>query len=319
MSKQTPPPGELRNVQVQMVSLVAKGANRRQFKVFKSADYVEPAEQAPTGDQAGLLQSVAAVVVKTLQTLGLVSVEKAAELAKAHDEAPASPASFAQVMANRQHREAFHDAKWAVMDVISSILESQVTNKVDLVSAAIDQFKAHVLPLVPAFTVQKSADAIDQDGAVDGDISGLEAAADAISVAKAGRKISQDRLARLKEAVERLSSVISEAEAAPDNENEGEIEVTKTELQEIIKSALAPVEERLAKIEKGDEAPVEEQTNVAEIVKAAVSEAVGPLTERLEKVEKARGVSNAQPAAATAPVQKSEGFTWGGAFIGSNE
>lgn len=41
MSKATPPPGELRDVNVQMVSLVAKGANRRPFKLFKSADFDE--------------------------------------------------------------------------------------------------------------------------------------------------------------------------------------------------------------------------------------------------------------------------------------
>ncbi|HHV62113.1 MAG TPA: hypothetical protein GXX51_05685 [Firmicutes bacterium] len=62
--KEKPTPGELRNVDVRFISLVDRGANRRKFKIFKSADWPEnedgiktnadepDGKSAPEGDKA---------------------------------------------------------------------------------------------------------------------------------------------------------------------------------------------------------------------------------------------------------------------------
>lgn len=320
MTKHTPPPpGELRNVQVQFVSLVKKGANGRQFQIFKSADF-EPEEEQPT---KGLGDIVQAAVQKALQTLGLAAkseeVEKAVEAVATNPEGAKTPPTFSATMEEKEQRDAIWSGLYVFEDVIREIIWSTATNKVDLVAQAIDDFKGYILPRVPAFNVQKADDEPDKE-MMDGDIANIEEGIAYVNVAKAGRKISTGRLARLKEAHARLAEVITEAEGTQDDETTEvgeEIEVKKEDLMEVLKAALAPVEERLTALEGTTEEPKTEEPadNTAEIIKAALAEALAPVTERLAKVEKARGVSNAKPTE-TANVQKAGGFSWGGSILG---
>lgn len=98
--------------------------------------------------------------------------------------------------------------------------------------------------------------------------------ASAKEVEKAGRKISGSRLSKLKDIQAMLSEVLS---GLDDTSDEQEVyDLTKDEVQK------------------------------------AVSEAIAPLIDRIERVEKARGISNRVQE--DAAVQKSSNDFWGGIF-----
>ena len=135
-------------------------------------------------------------------------------------------------------------------------------------------------------------------------------------VAKSGRKISGDRLSKLKNMQAILNDVLSGLE-----ENKEDNNLTSEEITKAVQDAIKPLDERIAQLEnvsKEDTVPEETEQpqqpdiDVAEVVKNAVNEAVAPLSARLEKVEKARGVSNRVPEDST--VEKSANDFWGGIF-----
>ena len=111
------------------------------------------------------------------------------------------------------------------------------------------------------------------------------------TVEKAGRKISNSRLSRLKEMVTTLNEIISEVEGNDENVEiiRSENEVTKEEVQQAINEAVGKI-------------------NVADIVKEKLS----PVIERIEKIENARGFSNRVQEEKI--VEKSDDDFWGNIF-----
>ena len=106
-------------------------------------------------------------------------------------------------------------------------------------------------------------------------------------VAKSGRKISGDRLGKLKN----IQAILNEVLSGLDEENtpkEAE-ELTKEEIQKTVDDAVKAV-------------------NVEEVVKKTLE----PILERLEKIENARGVSNRVPE--DSAVKKNDNDFWGGLF-----
>ena len=75
---------------------------------------------------------------------------------------------------------------------------------------------------------------------------------------------------------------------------EGGNEVKKEELEEIVKGLISPINEKLEKLEKGDE-PKEATNEKSEITKsdieAVIKSNLEPLTQRIERIERARGIS----------------------------
>lgn len=131
-------------------------------------------------------------------------------------------------------------------------------------------------------------------------------------ITKAGKKISTANSKKIQTAIDYLQELVA---------TEGEAEVTKEEMQAVLKEALAPVTDRLEKLEKeegGEITPpvVEEpkQTNeeIAKMMGEVVKEALEPITKRLETVENTRQVAKSQePPAGQEPVTKS---VWNGLF-----
>ncbi len=283
-----PIPGELRNVDVQMVSLVDKGANRRQFKIFKSADYPEEVQTQEPEEQ---------------QYKGLFQVLKEFFRPKKQDESQGVQIpTFTQAM----QIEATDDMVWqsfsTLRDVIRTIIASDAADKSARINAAVEEFKAYLLGTLNQIGITKALELYQKENFV-----------------KAGRKISAARLKALKDAHNLLAQIISEAEA--DNQDEEGTQVTKEELSkmvvEAVNEATKPISERLEKLEKqadgnqaGDTAQGKEE--LQNIIKETVSKAVKPLEDRLEVVEKARGISNKIPEGKE-PVEKSD--FWGGAFL----
>ena len=106
-------------------------------------------------------------------------------------------------------------------------------------------------------------------------------------VAKSGRKISGDRLGKLRNIQTLLGEVLSELDA--ENTSKEAEDLTKEEVQKTVDEAVKAV-------------------NVEEVVKKAIE----PILERLEKVENARGFSNRVPE--DGAVEKSANDFWGGIF-----
>lgn len=285
--------GELRDVDVLKVSLVNKAANKRQFKIFKSADYVEdPEEEKQEQEPKGLVDVIKNAVVSAVSAFF-------------KKEDVTQPPTFTQAMAKVN----IEDEPWRVFstlrEVCTAIMASDAENKAALCSQAIDEFKTYFMGRIAQIGITKAAEELQK-----------------IEVEKAGRKISAARLKALQEAYTILGQIISEAE----NTDEEGTEVKKEEIVKVVggavTEALKPITQRLEKLENEtvqkngqDEDPKGDE--ITAIVKAAVEEAIKPINDRLEKVEKARGISNAIPNdSAPTDIKKDEVFDWGGVFTG---
>lgn len=285
-----PIPGELRNVDVQMVSLVSKGANRRQFKIFKSAEWLGTEDEKPSQGNPAEEQEMK----------GFFQVLK--EFFTGTKKADATPApSFAQAMAAIETEDALWRAFSTLREICTNILSSDAEDKPARINQVVEEFRAYLLGKISQIGFAKAAEQL------------------SVGLEKAGRKISAARLKALKDAHNILAQIIAEAEA--DNQDGEGTQVTKEELAkmmaEAVNEATKPISERLEKLEKqadGKPEAGQEKDDLQEVIKAAVAEAIKPLEDRLEVVEKARGISNRVPEEKD-KVEKSESF-WGGVFLG---
>ncbi len=238
-------PGELRGVTVEAISLVSKAANGEKFKIFKSAAE-EPETQAPEvvkKDERGLFR-----ILKEFFTGSDETVEKG-EVADIYN----------QNEAGRKMDKAFS----ALLKVLglSRWDDGNLTPETDTakIVAALDDFRNIAVEILLGKT----------------------------EVAKSGRKISGDRLSKLKN----MQAILNDVLSGLDEENtpkEAE-ELTKEEVQKTVDEAVKAV-------------------NVEEVVKKALA----PVLERLEKIENARGVSNR--VLEDSAVQKNDNDFWGGVF-----
>jgi hypothetical protein len=128
------------------------------------------------------------------------------------------------------------------------------------------------------------------------------------NIAKAGKKISSANMDKINAAFDALQALKESVEGE-------EVEVTKEELQEIIKGELTPLAQRIEALEKAatpanepKEEPVDTAAEIAKQVKEVLKVELEPISQRLEVIEKARGVSKAadnDDTATAEPVQKS--------------
>lgn len=263
-------PGELREVDVEAISLVTKAANGERFKIFKS-EKEEGAPEAPAvqKDERGLFD-----VLKAYFSGG-TAVEKG-ELAD----------TFNAQEKGRRLGVAV-DALWSTLKYNRWGGENK--DAVTDPSIALEDFKR----IAEEVLLGKDADIVK---AVE-------------EIEKSGRKISGARLTELKAAQAALAKIIEETDSegdATDVTKEELVSLVKGSVEEAVK----PLNERLEKLEKedGGAAPAEGEgaakgagtvephtPDIAEVVKSAVIAATAPLTERLEKIEKARGFSNRVP------------------------
>lgn len=294
-----PTPGELRDVDVRQVSLVDRGANGRQFRIFKAAD---------TPETRGILTQVIQALSKLLKGAGDEDVEDIDPTEPAHEIGvgmvdnveKANPAQKATTFSGAMAGQDLEEGLWRGWDacrkVMRNILEDDdYKEKAAGIEKALNDFVAWVMKRVNAIGVTKAAEFIDTE-----------------EVEKAGRKISANRLKSLKDAVTLLSQVIAEAEA--DAAGTEDTEVTKAEFDAALAQATEDLNTRIATLETtvktlGElEATVKAAPDQAQAMatqlEAAIKQAVEPLAERVAAVEKARAVS--QGAEATEKAEKTK-------------
>lgn len=272
-------PGELRDVDVVSVSLVSRAANKHKFAIFKSAEKEDERVREPTKE--GFFE----------MCRKFFAGERGGEDAEKG------------TVKDSMNKHVKVQMLGAALDGLQAALfygDDSAVRKGDW--SAVKSAAAEFAEIVAAIA----------DG---DDVLKAEAAAE---LEKAGKKICGARMKKLMDIRAALDAIITEGEAQ-DNAEKGEAEdMTKEELGEILKGELAPITERLEKLEAEDakkSAEPQPETLTAEDVAKAVADAVRPLAERVETLEKARGISNILPDEGE-DAKKAAGGFWGGTILG---
>lgn len=269
-------PGEMSDMDINMISLVRKGANKQKIQIYKEDEELENVAEE---DEKGLFE--------VLKSFFAGKIEKADGSVK---KTKVPKKTFSGMMAVND----ITDNMWRANDTLRSVMRDiinneEVTDKKAALLQAIDEYSSYMKNKINTTAISKGDSFFDVPET---------------EIEKAGKKVSSKNLEALKVAQKALSAVIDEAELNNQIKNEEEEkDVKKEELTEIMKqtmeAALKPINDRLDKIEKADigneqkegEEVTEETENVTEIIKSIVTEALCPLEERLEKVEKSRGIA----------------------------
>ena len=248
-------PGELRNVEVEAISLVSKAANREKFKIFKSAgEEPEKPDKSPktvTNDERGLFQ-----ILKEFFTGE--KIEKG---------------EVANVFNASNHGEELYKAFQAFLQVLglsrwNDDKQNPETDPVKI-TAAVDDFRNVAIGiLLGKKEVEKS---------------GRKISGSRLTKLKDIQTMLNDVLNGLEENKEDTELTKEEVTKAVED-------ALKPITERIEKLEAEPEQPAVPAEPKKDES-----VDVAEVVKNSIGEAIAPLTERIEKIEKARGFSNKVP------------------------
>ncbi|WP_439108591.1 XkdF-like putative serine protease domain-containing protein [Bacillus thuringiensis] len=116
-------------------------------------------------------------------------------------------------------------------------------------------------------------------------------------IEKAGKKISAANQADIEAAYTALQNIIDRIS------DEEEDEVKLDDITKALADAVAPINERLEKLEKAQQTDPVVEPEQDELT-AAITKAIAPVTERLTKIEKARGISQQGDPGVGQPIQK---------------
>lgn len=274
-------PGELRDVDVLAVSLVSRAANKHKFAIYKSAKEKEdPHVREPTKE--GFFE----VCRKFFTGNSGENTQKG-------------------IVSDQIDAEAKAGRVRSALDALQSALFSGQ-------NPAIQAGDWKLVKETAAEFAQIVADIADSDETAK--------AAAAAQLKKAGRKICGARMKKLIDIRAALDAIIAEGDT-PDETEKGETtDMTKEQLNELLKSALTPLTARLEKLEEREQetekntAPQTEPFTPEDIAKA-VAEALRPLAERVETLEKMRGISNRLPGEGQETNKAAGGF-WNGTILG---
>ena len=255
----------LTDMHINRVSIVDKGANARRFAVLKRD------EEGPMTDQAEAEAKATAASW----------FQKAADWLLGKPEPVTKVATFAEIVAGAELRDALYDSWYTLEDALWGAIYAVDENgeslameaKQALVGQNLDEFKTYLVAQ------------LEQPGIAKRDASAgarARASVEAV-VSKVGRKISGSRLERLQAAAEALTGVLAEVEEAvtdESGEDAQEVNVDKAELEQItasfaeaIAKAQGPLLEKIESIEK-------------RVAKADPGEAEPTTDERLDTIEK---------------------------------
>lgn len=274
-------PGEMSNIDVDMISLVRKGANRQKIQIYKSEEEPSLSQvQEPTSD--GFFQ-----VLKEY-FLGGRRIEKGAEIDNSTKNQVPTVKNFKTMMAVND----LTSNMWRVNDTLSTVLRDilnnpSATDKKTLMEEAIEQYADYMKSKINAVKIEKSDPFF------------------SIEIEKAGKAISTGNMEKIKAARSALDELIAATTPSQEEEKEKEEEeVKKSEVvnlvTEAINKAMKPYEEQISKMEQENsslEGAGENEigdTDLSEIVSQAVQKAMEPMAKRIETIEKSRGIANSQ-------------------------
>lgn len=325
-------PGEMSNIDVNLISLVRKGANKQKIQIYKADEEPSDGDEPTSEGFFSMLKDY----------FGGKRIEKgdAEAVSTVADQKVVLPSvkNFKAMMAVKDITENM----WRVNDTLSTVLRDilnnpAATDKKTLMEQAIDQYADYMKSKINSVKIEKA----DPFFAVD--------------VEKAGKAISSGNLEKIKAAQGVLTELI-EASATPPKDDpedgkkkesqngptagsevepdddpdkkkkEEDEEVKKSEIADIVKAAVAeavkPYEEKIAKMEKEDGGTQVDETDIekedlAGLVAQAVASAMAPVSQRMAVIEKSRGIGNSQlgQEAGGRKVEKADG-TFQNFFVG---
>lgn len=201
---------------------------------------------------------------------------------------------------DRFYNEAAYRDLWASKNIFDDVFYNEVWNSVPDIARIQDAARDY-------------ADLLNQLAS-----SNTSSVLKAVEVEKAGKKISAARLEQIQTAHDTLGKIITDVSTTSDEE---EIDVTKEELQLVIKEALAPVVAQVEALEKAAGATPDEvvepvvmtdeaKTELIKSFKDVLKEELAPVNAKIETLEKARGIQKSEGDDTTQePVKKS---VWAG-------
>jgi len=297
----------LTDMSITRVSLVDKGANTKRIAVLKR------------DEEASMSEQVAAAIAKVegdeQARAGIAGwLRKAADALLGRPERVAKVATFGELVAGQELRDALYDSWYTLEDALWGAIYAydeagqalSLDAKQTLVAQSLDEFKAYLLAQM-ATGIQKR----------EGGESARAQAAVAALVAKFGRKISASRMERLTAAAEGLNSVIAEvADTQEETEAAATAEedtVDKAEIEAIVKTAVTEALKEQAKPPETPEAGAADAAGAeAELTLEGVAEAVVELQKSVDAIAKAPGQrTSADGQEGAEPVKKSK---WAGIF-----
>jgi hypothetical protein len=287
------------------VSVVDKGANARRFAVLKRDEEDAMAGAAATADET---------------PAGIAAwLRKAADTLLGRTEPVVKVATFAEIVAGQELRDALYDSWYTLEDALWAAIWAygpdgqslSIEAKKALVAQDLDEFKAYLLAQMDSGISKR------EDGPAEAATRQIAAV-----VAKAGKKISGARLERLQAASEALNSVLAEvaevteeagADAQEDDVEKGELVAAVTEA---VTKAQEPLVARIEALEKSAK-PVEADAAAAEgesdeLTLEGVAKAVLEMREDLATVVKARGERTSVAGQDAGDVKKRS--PWAGVF-----
>jgi methyl-accepting chemotaxis protein len=304
-------PRELKDVEVQYISLVNKGANKQKLMLYKSDDYQPEEEKVVVAEP--VQKSNATLLEKVMSAVKGVLIKE--------DDKP----SFRVTMERQKAWNSLWDSYNVMRDVMYDILwwTNSETPKADI-EKELDEFKKYILETLGTVGIEKSAELVKADKEK------------SIKVQKTESPVNAKLLKEFEQGISKLNNVFSEIKSGDVIKEEDEMKAEDiqkameqvlaplTEGIESLKSDLGKVSEKVGVLEKGTEDAVqkaEDATKTAgevtgqvektaeEVIKSAlgpiaetlsgISETVKSVSERVEKLESVRkssSVSGDEPA-----------------------
>jgi hypothetical protein len=253
---------KLSDLQVNEVSLVKSGAIGEKFTIIKSADPVSTIPENQNVEKTGLLGEIKKAITGFFDK---ISKKK-------------SFTNFKDAIAEKEVKNTFYEAFWILDDIVWNIFNDDlIIDKVSAVAAAITDFKEYIIAQLSTDSgvtkmkeVQKSYRELQK-------------------VEKVGKKVSSARLAQLKNVIDIVSSIVSDAESEGtemttvmdggggevSKSTKGGEKMTPEDIQKALEAALGPVVNSIsdiaAKVTKMEEARKEAPVDPAATPAAATT------------------------------------------------
>jgi hypothetical protein len=270
-------PRELKDVNVEFISLVNKGANKQNIQIYKSADYKPDSVTPVVKEEDSLLQRI---------------IKSVTEVVKGE-----TKRSFEE----RMTQSIAQSNIWRAVDVLQSMIydilyawpgeEYETETPMADIGKLIDEFKAFYLSNLNALGITKAAQQMKES------IDLKKAAEEGLKIQK-NAGLTQTHVAQIQKCSDTLQEVLELAKASTNTviEKEGEKDMDAQALSQVIKSALEPlvksieeVNSKVTSLEKSKVDPQEvakAQEAAAQATEAA-TQANQTATEAVEKASTA--------------------------------
>jgi len=260
-------PNELKNVKVNMISIVKAGANGYPVQLFKSADLPAVAipPEVPVVDPATMLETPTAELEKSEKISLMQKIAKAMGMAISVNKAKDlsfdwSNLSFKDSIENKAMN--LVDASYLFIDLCYDIIfDSSIENGVELALKNVDEFAAYAKAVLSSDTIKKE------------DIKKEEGAEEMTNT-------------ELLKALEPLQKSVSDLSAKVEELSKEKPVAEPVAEPEVVDKA---AEENTPAVEA--EAEVKKDTGLEEAINK-MTDTIGSLSARIETVEKSRGISS---------------------------